>query len=78
MDTLTVHPGAPLVSTSNLNEVSLKGTNEWTETVLGSWNSIADFIADELLIDAGSWELTLTAKKENATFSDTQKINVVK
>lgn len=77
VDSGSSHAGVPVVNVSDLSEVSLKGKKDGVEKDLGSWTSIADFTADELLIDAGSWELTLTAKKENAIFSDSQNINVV-
>ena len=77
VDSGSYHAGVPVVNVSDLSEVSLKGKKDGAEKDLGSWTSIADFSAEDIEIDEGSWELTLTAKKENAIFSHSLNINVV-
>lgn len=69
----TVIPVYDFESFTNFTLTGIKNNN--TE-ILGNWNTYADLESADIKIDTGSWDFTLTAKKDNENFTGTTTAEV--
>ena len=69
----------PDTSLSNFSDFALTGKLDDSEDVnsLGSWDDIQALLGASLTVDAGSWDLTLTAKRGQINFTSNTQIEVL-